>query len=245
MTKVKIIALPFAGGNGYSYNRFKPFFPSNFDLLQVELPGRGERLDENNVSDIVKLAKDVFRQIEKDVRTHPYLIYGHSMGTLLGYELTKEIVKQKYPQPSCLFFTGRASPCFGEEDRITSYPTDIFWKEIRMLGGVPKEVLANKELLDFFEPVLRSDIKAVEDYQYVPMQNKFKIPLYVFAGSEELDITREKLAAWQDESTYPLHMKFIQGDHFFIFEHCARIVEMIVTAHKESSKSLHNVAQNS
>jgi surfactin synthase thioesterase subunit len=235
MANVHIIALPFAGGNEYSYERFKQYLPANFVLCQINLPGRGERLDEDFVPDIVKLAKDAFQQIEKTIRTQKYFIYGHSMGTLLGYELTKEILKQNCPPPSCLFFTGRGAPCYGEEEKITSYPKGDFWEELRKMGGVPKEVLANEELLDFFEPVLRSDIRAVEDYQYVSLENKFEIPLHVCAGTEEVDITEEKLSSWQKETTRALSMRLIPGDHFFIFEHCAKIAELMADAYKAST----------
>lgn len=115
-----IIALPFAGGNQYSYNSFINSLPSNFALRTVEFPGRGDRLDERNLSDIRELANDVLGQIRKYISEFDYLIYGHSMGTLVGYELAKLITRLKLPRPSLLFFTEEQDRPFLK--RIVSLP---------------------------------------------------------------------------------------------------------------------------
>lgn len=228
-----IIALPFAGGNQYSYNSFINSLPSNFALRTVEFPGRGDRLDERNLSDIRELANDVLGQIRKYISEFDYLIYGHSMGTLVGYELAKLITRLKLPRPSLLFFTGRAGPSIPEEDCISSFPTQAFWEEIDRLGGLPKEIMADKELLNFFEPFMRSDFKAVETYRFQPLIAPLPIPIHVIAGTLEKDVDLIKLDTWQQETIYPIEKSLMSGDHFFIFDHIPELTKKIVDAHQK------------
>jgi surfactin synthase thioesterase subunit len=224
VTNLTIVALPFAGGDQYSYDRFRKFLPSNFILKTVEYPGRGARIGENCLSDIVSISNDVLEQVKNDIQENRYIIYGHSMGALVGYELAKEIIRNNYRAPSCLFFTGSAGPSIPEDNPISDYETERFWKEISDFGGLPIEVFSNDEFLNFYEPILRSDISAIERYQYERLTTPFKIPIHVIAGSEELDITTQTLASWQAETLLPLDTKILPGDHFFIFNNPSSIV---------------------
>jgi surfactin synthase thioesterase subunit len=232
MTDINLIAIPFAGGSEYSYERFNRFLPPNISLRTVGFPGRGERLEENNKANIRLLALDVLDQIEVEIQSCEYIIYGHSMGALVGYELAKEILMRKYPAPSCLFFTGRAAPSIPEKHHISTYSNDAFWREVSSYGGIPEEVLATDELLEFFEPMLRSDFKAVELYEYRPMAEPLKIPIYAIAGTQETDISDNDLNAWQKETAFPIYHERMSGDHFFIFEHAQKLIQQIVSAHK-------------
>jgi surfactin synthase thioesterase subunit len=230
-----IIAIPFAGGNAYSYNFFERHLPSNFNLKTIELPGRGERMADDFIIDSNELAKDIVLQILKEIDKAPYIIYGHSLGTLIGYELTKEIIRKRYRVPLGLLFTGRSGPSVPEEVMISDYSCSAFWNEISLMGGLPPAVLANQELKDFFEPVLRSDFKIAETYKYVPMDSPFAIPISVIAGTNEKDITDETLGTWQNETSFPLYKQYMSGHHFFIHEHAASITRLMVTMLNTSS----------
>lgn len=236
--KVKIFAFPFAGGSKYSYRVLHDYVPADFEWETIELPGRGSRMSEPLLSDLKETAEDVFQQIKKKISEGgEYLIYGHSMGALLGYELTKKIVEAGLNKPLCLFLTGRGAPSVGKEKKISGYERDAFWKEIHDLGGLPKEILENEEMKDFFEPFLRCDFKAVEDYQYEGMEKPFPIPLFIRTGSDEL-IYGKDVMKWQKETEYPIDLKVLPGDHFFIFQHPEYIIMQIVEACKKA-RALH------
>src|SRR5258706_798004 len=100
--------------------------------------------------------------------------------------------------------------------------------EIRNMGGLHDDLFSNKEILDFFEPIFRSDISAVEQYHYEPMIEPFKIPIHLAAGVQEDDVALE---SWQRETKFPIKKKLFSGNHFFIFENANKLVQMIVEAH--------------
>lgn len=237
MKKVYIFAIPFAGGNKYSYERFRQHLPLNFILKTLEFPGRGDRMDEDNLSDIVQLAKDILLQIRDDINKTNYVIYGHSMGALVGYELIKEILRLKLNVPTLLFCTGSSAPSTNDDDEISTYDSQAFWQEIFEMGGVPDEVRTNDDILDFLEPVFRSDIRAIERYEYQPMNKPFNIPIHVMSGIDDADISVESLNAWQQETGFPIKKQLVPGGHFFIFENVSFLVDELVTTYELYSKS--------
>ena len=84
--------------------------------------------------------------------------------------------------------------------------------------------------MDFFEPIIKADFRAIEEYKYQPMDNPFSIPIFVRVGDEER-ITSERLNAWQRETLFPINVRRLSGDHFFIFNDPKLIIEQIIEAH--------------
>lgn len=214
--KVKIFAFPFAGGSKYSYRVLNNCVPANFEWETLELPGRGSRIHEQLCTTIEELAEDAFKQIKNRVHKQDYIIYGHSMGALLGYELSKKIIEAHLPPPVCLFLTGYGAPSVKKERKISAYDRKAFWREISDLGGLPVEILENEEMKDFFEPFLRSDFRAVENYCYQGLKAPLPVPIHIRTGSDELILWKDALK-WQEESLYDIDLQQLPGDHFFIF----------------------------
>ncbi|MEP6804700.1 MAG: thioesterase domain-containing protein [Flavobacterium sp.] len=110
--KNKVIALPFAGGNKYSFSSIEKHVSKNVEWITLELPGRGSRFKESLLDRVDHIVDDLLIQIMPYIELGNYIIYGHSMGTLLGYELAKKITEKKLQRPMALFFTGRGAPGF-------------------------------------------------------------------------------------------------------------------------------------
>ena len=135
---MKIIAIPFAGGNRYSFKKLEKYVSSPIQWVTIELPGRGARFNEPILEDITTMVKDLFEQIKPHIEQETYMIYGHSMGTLLGYELTKMLIQKQCKLPECLFFSGRGAPKTAKFKGKSSLPKEEFWKEVEEMGGLPR-----------------------------------------------------------------------------------------------------------
>jgi surfactin synthase thioesterase subunit len=225
MSKVKLFCLPFAGGSRYSYNGYVKSAPSNLLVVPVELPGRGLRFNEELLVSAHTMVDDLFQQISGDLN-QPYAIYGHSMGTLLGYLLTKRILKEKLRKPQHLFFSGRGGPSvkYDEPPRY-ALPKSEFVKKLRELGGSPDEVLEDDGLIDFFEPILRADFKAVETFEYEASE-PFDIPITVMIGTNE-KTNYEQAMAWKKETVSEVTVRQFPGKHFFIFQFEKEVIKII------------------
>ncbi|MFC5044321.1 thioesterase II family protein [Aquimarina hainanensis] len=242
---MKIIALPFAGGNKYSFRKLEKHVPPSIQWITLELPGRGSRFKESRLEDISLMIEDLLRQIKPHIEESPYMIYGHSMGTLLGYELTKALMQLSYKLPECLFFTGRGAPNKVTFTKKSTLPKDVFWKEVEEMGGLPKELLEYEDLLDLNYPILKGDFKAIEDYVFTPMTSLFPMPLYVCMGEEEIGEGPGKtsidcIKAWNEKTDAPQKIQWMHGDHFFILKNPKEIVDRIVNAFHEATGVIAN-----
>ncbi len=219
--KTNLICLPFAGASIYSYRNIAKNIEDSINIIPVELPGRGKRISELFLSDINKVVDDVFLQIKTHIDV-PYAFYGHSMGALLGFFMVKRILSENLPQPLHLFFSGRGGPSVQDKDKhIYALPKKEFIKKLHEYEGSPQEILNDESIMEFFEPVLRADFKAISTYPY-KKSTPFDIPITVMIGTTE-NTAYEDALKWQDETSRNISVRQFSGGHFFIYEHSTEI----------------------
>jgi surfactin synthase thioesterase subunit len=225
--KINLICFPYAGGSRYSYTSFETAGRGKVNIMPFELPGRGDRMEEPLLTDIHAMADDLFRQIRTSIM-EPYMLYGHSLGAILAYLVTNKIAQHQLPLPRYVFVSGSEGPSIVRQKKLklrSTLPPNEFIKELKSLGGVPEAVLQDESFLNFFEPVIRADVKAIESYQY-QKNRPIKVPVCAFYGTEE-DLLAEDVYAWQDESPFTIEVIPFPGDHFFIFKHNKEIIHII------------------
>jgi surfactin synthase thioesterase subunit len=144
------------------------------------------------------------------------------MGTLMGFLLVKRILNEDLPQPIHLFFSGRGGPSVQDKDKhIHALPKKEFIKKLQEYEGSPQEILNDESIMEFFEPVLRADFKAVSNYPYNE-DTPFNIPITVMIGTTE-NTTYEEAMTWQDETSKKISLQQFPGGHFFIYQHSQEI----------------------
>lgn len=216
---MNIIAFPFAGGSVYSYNFLKPLLDQQgISLHVIEYKGRGNRIQEPLMYSLNEIVEDVFQKVVKCINNKErYIIYGHSMGALVGYLICHKIEKLAFNSPIKLIVSGRKGPSRKIEKKIADYPNDLFWEEVINFGGVSSELEQSIELRDFFEPVLKADFKSIESYVH-SIAHPLSISIDVFYGDQELKEPLDFLS-WEKESVKEVKVKSLPGNHFFIYEY--------------------------
>lgn len=226
MPDISLFMIPFAGGSRYSFEVFKTLCGDKLNVCCLELPGRGARMEEPLLSEIAEMSDDVFEQI-KDRLYQPYAVFGHSMGAIIGYLVVKKIHAAGLPMPLCFFPSGRGGPSADKNDRqYHLLPRDQFFVKLKELNGMPEAFFEDASLLEFFEPIIRADFKAIETYSW-EQTPPFDVPVCVITGTND-DITMQELQAWQHETTAPAEVTEIEGTHFFLFEHPHQVAEIIL-----------------
>lgn len=224
MPETTLFCLPFAGGSRYSYKKFDGLFGEAIKAVCLELPGRGARIREPLLTDVHLMADDLFCRM-KDSLDRPYAIYGHSMGALLGYLVTRRIVGARCRPPVHLFFSGCGGPAVGKGDPDHLLPDADFIGKMKALAGCPDETWENEALVKLFLPILRADIGAIGKYVYQPAA-PLDIPISVCIGTRE-EVTPAEANAWQRESGLRIEVAEFPGRHFFIFDHAAAVAGLI------------------
>ncbi len=223
--KQQLFLLHFAGGNSYSFQFLKPYLEHKLEFIPIELPGRGKRMGKELLKDKNKAIQDYFNQIKSKRNGQPYAIYGHSMGADLGLDLTSKLEGIGDP-PIALVVSGNAGPGIGVQKNRHLMENDEFKDELRLLGGVPDELLSNEELFELFRPILKADFELLEKEFYTPINFKLSTPIYAMMGSEEEDVTF--IDNWKEYTLGNYNRDVFQGNHFFIYKYPNRISEIII-----------------
>ncbi len=229
MTNIKpfLILLPFAGGNAYSYRPLLASLATSYELVTPELPGRGSLTQQPLIDNIEELVDYLFKGVFQTLDlSRGYVSYGHSMGALVAYLLTHKINQSTLPKALHLVISGHKAPCFKRKTIIHNLPSAAFWEKLKNKGGIPNEVLENKELREYFEPIIRNDFKLVETYQYEIAQHSLNLPMTVIYGDQD-DMDDESVYAWQQENKKTIKFMQMHGNHFFIYNHVATLTKYI------------------
>ncbi|WP_046754915.1 thioesterase II family protein [Kordia jejudonensis] len=220
---MKIIALPFAGGSKHSFN----YLRKELENKSIDLVGIGYfdsvKNNKYHKKTIQEVAAIILKSILPIIADEPYVVYGHSMGALVGYEICKIIAQKNLPLPLKLVVSGRNAPCHSVDHKTYTLPSDNFWKVLDELGGLPNELLLEKSIREMLEPGLRKDFECVETYQYQIAQ-KLPIPIDVFYGTTE-GISESNIYDWNRETDKNVQIQQLTGNHFFIFDHTPYFIQ--------------------
>lgn len=210
-----LICIPYAGGSGTIYCKWKNHLYSSIELCPIELKGRGKRFKEKFYGSLKEAVKDIYIQI-KDKIYDDYAIYGHSLGGLLAYELYYKINEIGSKKPKHIFFSGCKAPnVIREKESIYNLSNYYFMNKIIEFGGVPEELLNNKKLLEVFIPILRNDFKIFETYDYIEKINKIECNISVLNGKQD-SINLEDKLAWNKLCSEKCRIYNLEGNHFFL-----------------------------
>lgn len=146
----------------------------------------------------------------------PYVLFGHSLGALLAFELAHALREKGMQLPLAVLASGTNAP--SRRDRDARYAQlqcdDDLMAELRELNGTPPEVFNHPEILELILPILRADFKVCGGYRY-QARDKLACPIHVFGGRQDAT-SHEALMAWQVETSAGFSLDMLDGDHFFI-----------------------------
>jgi medium-chain acyl-[acyl-carrier-protein] hydrolase len=157
----------------------------------------------------------------------PFVIFGHSLGALIGFELARQLRRQYGVSPVRLFISaGRAPQIPRRDPPIHTLPPKEFLVEVRRLNGIPTELLEHEELMEIVLPILRADFALYETYEY-SAEPPLNCPISTFGGLQDGKVSRSDLEAWRDETTACLSLRMFAGDHFFLNTARPLLLQMI------------------
>lgn len=226
--KIKLICIPYAGGNSMVFRPWKTTLSPNIELVTPELAGRGARLTDNLYNSINEAAEDLFQILRKSDQLHSYALYGHSMGTLIIVELLKLIKHSGDELPLHIFYSGRGVPHLKTNNgkKFHLMNEEQFRKEVLALGGTPLEIFETPELAELFIPTLKNDFRITETYISDTTPSAYDINISVFIGTNE-DITNDGVEGWEDYTTKECRIHFFEGGHFFIKDKQDEVIKTI------------------
>ncbi len=213
---MRLFCFPYAGGGASIYRDWGALLPNDVEVVLLQLPGRETRLLEEPISDAAELTKALVDAITP-LLDAPFSFFGHSMGTIVSFELARELRRRGMREPSSLFLSAGRAPHVPDPDPpIHELPDAAFIAELRArYDGIPGEVLSNEELLELVLPGLRGDMKLLETHSFVA-EEPLEAPITCFGGRDDHRLSHEDLEGWARHTRGAFVLRRLPGDHFFL-----------------------------
>ncbi|KYD04424.1 hypothetical protein B4102_3270 [Heyndrickxia sporothermodurans] len=213
---MKLFCIPHAGASAVSYYPWKKYLDETIDFIPLELPGHMTRAREPFCKSINEAVYELAKPIKNNIKNNEtYAIFGHSMGGLLLYFLYFNLIESGMESPVHLFFSSRWPPYYdNKKAHLNLDNLDESRSKIIKMGGFKKEILNNKQLVDYYMKVLFADYKLIQSVNDCNIK-KINTNMTILWSDNEPDIVDEDIYTWKLSAANDIDFTKIKGTHFF------------------------------
>lgn len=214
--RLRVFCFPYAGGGPAAFRPWVRDLPHDVEIAIVQLPGRESRWRDplhRGLDDIVPALGEAMRPLLSE----PFVFFGHSLGAMIAFELSRWLRRQQLPMPQQLVCSAHRAPHLPNRHELLAHlPDDAFVRAVNeRYGGVPAAILENRELLQLMLPSLRADVTVFESYRYRE-EMPLAIPLTALGGLTDTAVTQDEIEGWARHSSAGFRTRMFEGDHFFV-----------------------------
>ncbi len=230
--RVRVICFASAGSGSAPYQAWSQSAPSGVEVRAVQLPGRESRRGEHFVTDFPHFVGEVAAAVQtlSDV---PLALWGHSMGAIGAFEVARQLARSVPDQPAHLFIAARSSPGapYSPIHQLPDEQLLLFLEE--RYGVIPSAIRDDPQLLNYFLPIIRADLRLLSSYQFVDGP-PLACPLTAMGGRNDHSVSEMQLNQWGRFTTGCFKLKMFDAGHFFPQELHQEVVSTITHELQES-----------
>lgn len=213
--RTRLFCLPHVGGGASAFSGWIDPLAPVAEVCPVQLPGREDRLGEPPATRMDELV-DAMATALLPFLDVPFVVFGHSMGGIVAYELAGELWRRHRLVPAVLVVSSSSAPHLIDH-RHTALAGLSDAEFVRVLdetyGGIPAALLDQPELLDLYLPVMRGDMALMDSYR--PLERApVHAPIVALGGTEDTGVPREAIEAWSGYTTRGCTVRMLPGGHF-------------------------------
>ncbi|WP_107658780.1 type I polyketide synthase [Nocardia suismassiliense] len=232
---LRVFTLPFVGGSASAFTSWANSLPDTVDVVAIQYPGRDNRIDEVPIDSmpafIAELADAMLPYLDRS-----FVIYGHSMGGLIAYELTKYLEQQFAEVPMKLIIGGWPSPELVEgyvrnlkhlrDGFDLDRESDSRILEVLRDNGLFAEHFDDESAVKPLIPAVRADLKMLGNYRF-DNGVTLRAPITVLRGAEDPLFEPAQLRGWEQLTIGGFSLTTVPGGHLFIQNASAQVMETI------------------
>ncbi|HVX47618.1 MAG TPA: alpha/beta fold hydrolase [Mycobacteriales bacterium] len=227
--KIRLICLPFAGvGIGF-FRGWARLAGPDLDLVPMLLPGRERRISERPRTSVASALEEIQDQaLACAERGDPVMLFGHSLGAVLAYELTRLLQRSGHAVDR-LFVSGSMAPgdpipaAYGA---MTTGTDDEFVAALEERVGFRHEALHTAEVRPLVLPALRADVSMHADYQAAACE-RLPVPITALRGSRDELVSRTDMMRWSTLTTGEFDYVELEGSHMYLMDSVSEVLDVV------------------
>ncbi|MGB9396544.1 MAG: SDR family oxidoreductase, partial [Pseudolabrys sp.] len=245
--KARLFCFPYAGGGLASFRAWSRLLDDSVEVVAVEPPGRGTRINETAVDDLDTFVERLLPEMV-DWLDRPAAFFGHCLGGLTMFATLRALPK------GCAHFIKHSFACGvrpphllkrrGEfEDNLVydmmlhqefdiSVPlyaqADAIFAEMIRHFDIPaaNKMLEIPTLRKVLLPTIRAEFGMAYNYEYQPVE-LFSFPISSFVGDADPWVSEKDSAGWGELTSGGFTNHVRKGSHFLMADDGEYILETI------------------
>lgn len=213
MDEFRLFIFHHAGGAATYYMPMFKYFPENFGIYLVQLPGREYRINDKFYVTLNTMIDDLVEVI-KPYLDKPFAFFGHSMGAMIAFELTHKLKETYGKIPRHLFLSSMCAPHLEKKSNYQSISDQQLLSDVFDLGGMNLEASKDKKLMNLILPILRNDLQLCDDY-YCCSREPLNIPVTILGGHDDKVVNACDLLEWDKYFKNVFNVCIFKGNHFY------------------------------
>ncbi|MGW0932759.1 amino acid adenylation domain-containing protein [Streptomyces sp. NPDC002644] len=223
--RARVFCVAGMGGTTGGFVPLARHLPDDVELVGIQLPGREERADEAPMTDMMAVADQVVAALA-DRLDVPAVLYGHSQGSWLCWEVSHRLAHRPGVPPLALVAACALPPLAEPTDglrRLAEITADGDFDQVRLdeltvafRGLLPDQVLDDEELLAAYVDRLRADTVLAESHRTVlrgVTRPPLATPVLAVEGSEDPVLPPAAMEVWRDLTDGAFGRTSIPGTH--------------------------------
>jgi len=222
-----LVCFSFCGGGTAAFRPWAGVLSQDVDLALVCYPGRERRIVEPLVHTWAELMDDVLASV-RSLAHRPYVLFGHSLGAWIAYEVAAAAERDGWRAPQALVVSASSPPSrAAQEQRVqpTANDTDEFLLDwMRRVGQLSELIVADPDLRALALDLFRADKRVTASYRFTPGRT-VRTPVQVLSGVEDTLVSGED--EWRELAAADYRFDKLPGGHFYTPEVWAQLPNRI------------------
>lgn len=215
---LRVICLPYAGAGASAYAGWSLPADLSVEVWAVQPPGRENRWGEEPFRRVEPLVRALAAEVVP-LLDRPYVLFGHSMGALLAFELARLLRSVGHRGPAWLFLSAFRAPDLPPwRPPASALPDDALLSRIYEMMGPARNVVRDPDLLLAVAPTLRADLELCETYTFTD-EAALTAPFTCFAAVDDPEVRVDEVADWWRHTTGDCQTHTFTGGHLFPLDH--------------------------
>jgi surfactin synthase thioesterase subunit len=220
----RLVCFPHAGGAASFFFPVSTALAPAVEVLAVQYPGRQDRRHDRPMESVAELADAVCAALVP-WSDRPLLFFGHSMGAVVAFEVTRRLEAGGGVPPAVLVASGRGAPSRQRSEGVHLLDDDGVVAKIRRINGTDTRILGDDEVLRMVLPAIRADYTAVETYRATDAA--VRCPVTAFVGDDDAMCTVPEARAWGEHTTGGFALRVFPGGHFYLADQREAVAEAL------------------